>query len=309
MYGRKNFAKHLLFVTVLSMILLGKPAAASETDIWSHLGTYSDEELDLNGAPIEHAIVVGNIVYQYHPETDSFSAAHIVEIRGSYMKIESYVLGRPVTEVDTLMFDSTGYWIKQLILPETLREPLNFQEEGGPGVQTLVLPYGMTDPGTISGQNSLKKLILPETVTTSGCLDYNTSLTYVYLPSSLRKIEDGAFAYCTALAQLRIPEGVREIGMSAFYGCRKLNLYVPSSVKKIGKNAFGSGKADRIKMLYCVKNSTAHKFAKKNKIPFTLVPKNASDKKVTSIKALQKELTVEAGDIAQVEASQWWQTH
>jgi hypothetical protein len=64
-----------------------------------------------------------------------------------------------------------------------------------------------------------------------------TSLTTVNVPSSVIKIQGGAFQQCTSLASLDLPEGLQSIGPRSFSGCESLaTLHIPSTVGKIGTN-------------------------------------------------------------------------
>ena len=60
---------------------------------------------------------------------------------------------------------------------------------------------------------------------------------------------------------------VKEIGAEAFSQGKRLQVYLPKSIKKIAKNAFGADPAKSVKTLCCVKNSAAQKYAGKHKIP------------------------------------------
>lgn len=59
------------------------------------------------------------------------------------------------------------------------------------------------------------------------------------VPSSVKKIGDGAFAGVTSLETLTVPDGVTEIGGGAFYNASSLKkITFPSSLKAIGSYAF-----------------------------------------------------------------------
>lgn len=62
------------------------------------------------------------------------------------------------------------------------------------------------------------------------------------LPSTLKKIGEGAFLDCVHLREIVVPEGVESIGDLAFYHCGKyvrgkFHLSVPDTIRTIGKNA------------------------------------------------------------------------
>ncbi len=60
------------------------------------------------------------------------------------------------------------------------------------------------------------------------------------LPSTLKVIDDGAFAGCTFTGSLLLPEGIERIGGGAFNGCSNFSgeLHLPSSLKSLGFSAF-----------------------------------------------------------------------
>ena len=151
----------------------------------------------------------------------------------------------------------------------------------------------------------------------------SNNLQYVSIPSSVKHIENGAFAFCdlerveisdscpaakieedAVLSKdgkrfiyklvekefedfdYRVPYGVEEIGAEAFNSC-ETNVILPNTVKKICSFAFGFFCNDVVvpesvveieknaftldSKLIVVKNSYAHKWAKKNKINFEIL--------------------------------------
>ena len=92
-----------------------------------------------------------------------------------------------------------------------------------------------------------------------------TQLTGFDLPASVKTIEkDFMWDSLDLRGGIYSGKGVKTIGEKAFAGCENLEIYVPSSVKKIGKKAFGKGiDGKHVKMLYCEKNSAAYRYAKK----------------------------------------------
>lgn len=72
----------------------------------------------------------------------------------------------------------------------------------------------------------------------SGVFYNNVTLTKVELPASLEVVGDYAFAGCKMLESVKLPANVKEVGYAAFEGCEMLVIEVPSTVKKIGVDAF-----------------------------------------------------------------------
>ena len=65
------------------------------------------------------------------------------------------------------------------------------------------------------------------------------NLRSVSLPSTLKKIRNGAFADCRRLDNVLLPDGVIEIGDRAFSNCSSLsNIYIPDTVIVVGDYAF-----------------------------------------------------------------------
>ena len=88
---------------------------------------------------------------------------------------------------------------------------------------------------------NLKSTVVPDGVTEipSSFFYYSTLLEEIKLPTSLRNINEGAFAYCTGLKQIIVPEGVTTLGNQAFYNCSMLSdVQLPSTLQEIGFQCF-----------------------------------------------------------------------
>ncbi len=143
--------------------------------------------------------------------------------------------------------------------------------------------------------------------TINGCFSSCTALKTIKLPESVKRISGYAFYDCKKLASFTVSKNVAEIGINAFDGCSSLSkvkfsskkslkiaesafsrckklkkVTVPKNVKKIEKRAFGYtytlNKSDNPVYSKCknftikgVKNSAAHKYAKKNKFKFIAI--------------------------------------
>ncbi|HPG60356.1 MAG TPA: leucine-rich repeat protein, partial [Candidatus Wallbacteria bacterium] len=100
--------------------------------------------------------------------------------------------------VQTVNINASGS-IKKVILPSTLK---TIQKCHSKGLVEVVIPYGVTE------------------INDSG-LSSNPNLSSIDLPSSLKKIGNGAFSG-SALTKITIPDSVTEIGEEAFSNCNKL---------------------------------------------------------------------------------------
>ena len=127
--------------------------------------------------------------------------------------------------------------------------------------------------GLNQGEDYVGSVVIPDSVTYEGatypvtCIKArafvsSSRLTSVSIPSSMKTIEEGAFAYCYGLTSIEIPDGVTSIGKSAFsecgnltsvvlpdgltsildetfYGCHRLSsINIPEGVTSIGRDAF-----------------------------------------------------------------------
>jgi hypothetical protein len=116
---------------------------------------------------------------------------------------------------------------------------------------------------------SLKSASLPESITSIGeWAFYNCSvLGELNLPKHLRSVGKWAFAGCWDIKELNIPDSVEELGSYAFLDCRSLKVIeTTSNLKKFGNYVF-VGCADDC-VMYGVRGSAAHKYAKDNDITF-----------------------------------------
>ena len=92
--------------------------------------------------------------------------------------------------------------------------------------------------------NSAKSIRIPEKLTFLGSHFYShTKLPEIVFPVT-QTVEEFMFFYSKA-TKITIPEGVKEIKDNAFNQCKKLKeLYLPSTLKKMGKNCFLSCNED-----------------------------------------------------------------
>ena len=68
---------------------------------------------------------------------------------------------------------------------------------------------------------------------------HNFSITSVYLPDSIRTIDEQAFYMCDHLTNISMLDGVESIGKEAFAGCSSLTVArIPASVTQIADDAF-----------------------------------------------------------------------
>lgn len=100
-------------------------------------------------------------------------------------------------------------------------------------------------PGTIQRFDFWNRNLIRMVRIESGCesisdgaFAYLKSLEFVDLPDTVKTIGKEAFAECKSLQYIRIPEGCTQIGDNAFAYSGLSDIYIPKSVKKMGKNPF-----------------------------------------------------------------------
>jgi len=72
-------------------------------------------------------------------------------------------------------------------------------------------------------------------------------LTQIAIPSSVKKINRGAFWSCEALTDIKIPASIRKIEINLFSGCCRLTqIIIPSSVQEICLGAFSCKNLTRL---------------------------------------------------------------
>lgn len=89
------------------------------------------------------------------------------------------------------------------------------------------------------GRNQ-ENLYIPEGITriVEGAFHEHEGITKVVLPKTLKKLPDSVFSFWEDLTEVVIPEGVLSIGSKAFMGTAIKEITLPSSLDKLGKDAF-----------------------------------------------------------------------
>lgn len=159
----------------------------------------------------------------------------------------SLTIPEGVTEIANGTFSSSrsnGMFTGTLTLPSTLKtigaSAFSYTDFSG----ELLIPDGVTSIGT----HAFKEcdgfggtLSLPDSVKTVGEWAFYLceGFTGLKLSASLTKIEERSFAHMYGLkTEVVIPEGVTEIGEGAFSCSYMPSVRFPSTLKKIGKQAF-----------------------------------------------------------------------
>ena len=159
-----------------------------------------------------------------------------------------------VSDLENLEFDAaagtiTGYtgFSTRLDIPETI-DGVPVTAVGDNAFQGhrylcyLTLPEGLTSIGNeaFMDATTLLHVEFPSTLKNIGdrafCRSYRGKT--MELPEGLESIGAEAFVYAAVEGALHLPEGLKTIGDSAFLQCWIRELYVPSTVEKIGSRAF-----------------------------------------------------------------------
>ena len=159
-----------------------------------------------------------------------------------------------VPDLENLVFDAatgtiTGYtgYSARLDIPETIDGVQvtavgDHVFQGNRFLCYLTLPEGLTSIGNEAFMDvtTLLHVEFPSTLKTIGdrafCRSYRGKT--MELPEGLETIGAEAFVYAAVEGALHLPEGLKTIGDSAFLQSWIQELYVPSSVEKIGSRAF-----------------------------------------------------------------------
>ena len=230
-------------------------------------------------AYFENAVAVNHVVYRYMPETDSV-LAECIDLNSTLKKhmtltIEKNVLGKPVTEIGGYFTDpyymdaKIGYLFDKIYILDSVKS-IN-----GP---------------SFSECTNVKSIYIPDSVKKidGQAFEECTSLQSVRLPNGLKEIKYGCFYNCKNLRKIVIPNGVQKIGADAFAGCEKLEIYIPTSVRKIGKYITLTD----VKKIYCQKNTVAYKYAKKNKVAVEITGTKRTQQNYVAQKLLLKKNAV-----------------
>lgn len=230
-------------------------------------------------AYFENAVAVNHVVYRYMPETDSV-LAECIDLNSTLKKhmtltIEKNVLGKPVTEIGGYFTDpyymdaKIGYLFDKIYIPDSVKSINGSSFSECTNVKSIYIP------------DSVKKI-------DGQAFEECTSLQSVRLPNGLKEIKYGCFYNCKNLRKIVIPNGVQKIGADAFAGCEKLEIYIPTSVRKIGKYITLTD----VKKIYCQKNTVAYKYAKKNKVAVEITGTKRTQQNYVAQKLLLKKNAV-----------------
>ncbi len=210
-----------------------------------------------------------NLKYVTLPETITRLAVQSFADCISLSKIE---ISNKVTIIENSTFYNCSA-LETIKLPNTL-ETIERNAFYNSGLKSIVIPDSVTtlEEAIFTDSRFLKDVTLPKSLKTLsdstfwGC----KSLQKITLPNGLIKIGEAAFDF-SGLTEVIIPSSVTTIGDFAFANCTELiSITIPKSVKSMGNETFYNCKQLTI---YGEKGSYAEKYAKNQKIKFSVIKK------------------------------------
>lgn len=154
-------------------------------------------------------------------------------------------LPNQIREQEEMYITNDGYLIsylgnkKQITVPDGVKVIGKSAFQYRYDLNRVILPDTVTVIDDYAFYNSYLMLIdLPKNVTKIGEEAFSGTYIEALDISNVKSIGDGAFGY-SGIKDLKFPEGMTEIPDRAAYGCSNLkSIYIPSTVKAIGKMAF-----------------------------------------------------------------------
>jgi len=157
-------------------------------------------------------------------------------------RIERKYGGIPVTGIGAGAFRNCAR-LKNLVLPDSVREIGENAFEGCANLTSVVLPKGISELRNeiFLECSGLQSVFIPDNVSAIGEYVFANceGLASVRLPEGLQQIGEGAFLSCRSMAAVKIPDGVKRIEQSAFSECKSLlSVSLPEGLEFIGDAAF-----------------------------------------------------------------------
>ena len=167
--------------------------------------------------------------------------------------LEDVVIPDGVTRIAHCSFKSTK--IKSVSIPNSV-EYIGDKVFSGTSIKNIKIPYSVKTIGSsvFNRCEQLESISIPDNVTKLGTatLFLNCkSLKNIYLPSTLKRIDDSCFSGCSSLENINIPNTVEVIARQAFYGCSKMRVItLPRNLKEMEGGVFeGCDNLDKIIIL------------------------------------------------------------
>ena len=147
--------------------------------------------------------------------------------------LETLVVPEGVQIIDGYAFSSSG--LKNVVLPQSLQELANWAFDSCKSLKYLVIPKNMNSIGKwVTSGSNIDNLFVESgneiyySPDGCGCIIIKNANILLYgsnnahIPSTVMKIEDGAFEGLTSLKEVELPANLQSIGVKAFKGASKL---------------------------------------------------------------------------------------
>ncbi|MCI8327358.1 MAG: leucine-rich repeat protein [Lachnospiraceae bacterium] len=177
------------------------------------------------------------------------------------------VMPKSVTSIADGIFQGSSE-LKEIVIPEEVTSIGEGAFYGCKGLTKINIPKNITniEKDLFRHCASLTELKIPENVTNIGNYAFAyCGFTNIDLPKSVTSIGIGAFSSCKSLTSIEFPENVTSIKGNTFMNCDSLTkIVIPKSVTSIADNMFYSAYGKKNLVIYCYKDSVAHKWAVDN---------------------------------------------
>jgi len=103
-------------------------------------------------------------------------------------------------------------------------------------ITSLVIPDGITSPGSFNGCRNLKRLVLPDSVTTFPVLYSCRELTAINVPSGVTTLSNDTFRACYKLTHVELPDTITSVGTYIFASCINLkSVNIPTKITNVNQ--------------------------------------------------------------------------
>ena len=158
----------------------------------------------------------------------------------------------------TIKIVDFAFWdckeLTNVIIPDSVKEIGLVAFKGCSSLTSITIPASvkLIRQEAFKGCSALNEIIVDKENTVydsrEGCnaiIGPNDVLLYgcntTVIPTSVKKIAEGAFSSCLSLKSITIPQGVKKISRHAFSRCQSLAyISIPDGIEKIGRGIFGS---------------------------------------------------------------------
>lgn len=107
---------------------------------------------------------------------------------------------------------------------------------GSRKITSLVIPNGITSPGSLEGARNLKRLVLPDSITGFPVLNGCRELTAINVPSGVTSLSNSTFRSCYKLTHVELPDTITSVGTYIFASCINLkSVNIPTKITNVNQ--------------------------------------------------------------------------